>query len=108
MVLRILTVIILLLVVGYGVKEAWALIAGPELAITSPRNGERFDTAFISISGTAVHTKSVSLDGGPLLIDQKGRFSKTLVLPQGGAILTLTATDRFGRTTTAERTIFVP
>jgi len=107
MLVRVLTVLVLLIVLGYGLKEAWPLLSGPQLAITSPKNSEIFHDGFITILGTAVHTQSVSLDGGPLLIDQAGHFSETLVLPAGGAILTLTATDRVGRTVTERRTIYV-
>jgi hypothetical protein len=105
---RILTIVVLLIVLGYGLREALPLITGPRLSITEPKNSEIFYNSFITISGTAVHTQSVSLDGGPLLIDQKGHFQTTLTLPHGGAILTLTATDRFGRSTTERRTVFVP
>lgn len=100
--------IVLVLLLGYGLKEAWPLLSGPTLALSSPQNGESFQNSFITISGTAVHTQSVSLDGNPLLTDQNGHFSTTLTLPQGGAILTLTATDRFGRSRTIRRTVFVP
>ncbi|MDR3548078.1 MAG: hypothetical protein P4M11_07435 [Candidatus Pacebacteria bacterium] len=108
MVLRTAIAIVLILIVGYGLKEAWPLLSGPQISLTSPENGGIFYNGFISISGDAVHTQSVSLDGGPLLTDPQGRFSETIVLPPGGAILTITATDRFGRTTTTRRTVFVP
>ena len=107
MTVRVLTALLLLIVALYGLREAWPLIAGPQLALSSPQNGESFDDGFINISGTAVHTKSVSLDGGPLLTDQYGHFETTLTLPRGGAILTLTATDRFGRTVEEQRSVFV-
>src|ERR1700691_2976362 len=98
MLVRILTIVVLIVLVSYGFKEAWPLISGPQLSITYPKNSEIFHNGFITIMGSAVHTQSMSLDGGPLLIDQSGDFSETLVLPEGGAILTITATDRFGRT----------
>ena len=108
MIVRSLTAFILLIVLLYGLYEAWPLISGPQLALSSPQNGESFDNGFINISGTAVHTQSVSLDGGPLLTDQNGHFETTLTLPRGGAILTISATDRFGRTVAEQRTVFVP
>jgi hypothetical protein len=108
MLLRSAIAILLIVLAGYGLKEAWPLLSGPRLALTSPENGGIFYNGFITISGTAVHTQSVSLDGGPLLTDQKGNFSESVVLPPGGAILTITATDRFGRTTTTRRSVFVP
>ena len=108
MIVRVFTALVLTVVFLYGLHEAWPLISGPQLALSSPQNGESFDNGFINISGTAVHTKGVSLDGGPLLTDQNGHFETTLTLPRGGAILTVTATDRFGRTVTEQRTVFVP
>lgn len=108
MFIRTITVIVLLIVCGYGLKEAIPLLTGPTLALNSPQNGESIHNGFIKISGTAMHTQSVSLDGSPVLTDQTGHFSTDLTLPRGGAILTLTATDRFGRTTTERRTVFVP
>jgi hypothetical protein len=105
---RILTAIVLFIVVLYGAREAWPLITGPKIVLSSPQSGESFDNGFIKISGTAIHTQSVSLDGGPLLTDQNGHFQTSLTLPPGDAILTLSATDRFGRTISEQRTVFVP
>ncbi len=108
MLIRTTIIIVLVLVCGYGLKEAIPFLTGPVLSLASPKNGESFHNGFINISGSAVHTQSVSLDGSPLLTDQNGHFSTELTLPRGSAILTLTATDRFGRITTERRTVFVP
>ena len=108
MIVRVLTIIILLIVVGYGIHEALPLIAGPKIYVSEPGNGESFHNGFITILGSTVHTQSISLDGAPLVTDEKGNFKTVLTLPRGGAILTLTATDRFGRTATERRTVYVP
>jgi len=108
MVQRTIIVIVLVLLIGYGAKEAWPLLAGPQLSLTSPRNSERIDTGFTTISGTAIHTTGVTVDGATVLTDQQGHFSTALTLPRGGAILTISATDRFNRTVTEQRTVFVP
>jgi hypothetical protein len=108
MVLRAIIVIVLIVLTAYGLKEAWPLLSGPELMITSPQNGGTFDDGFIKISGTAVHTQTVSFNSNPLLTDQNGHFSTILTLPHGSSILTITATDRFGRSKTERRTVFVP
>ena len=105
--LKVFTAFILVIVFLYGAHEAIPLLTGPQLTISTPKNSESFYNGLITISGSAVHTKSVSLDGGPLLTDQYGHFETTLTLPRGGAILTLTATDRFGRTVTEQRSVFV-
>ncbi len=106
--LRIGTAIILVLLGSYGIYKAFPLIAGPEIVLTSPQEGQAFTDGFVTLSGTARHSEELSLNGAPLLIDAAGRFETILVLPRGGAILSLTATDRFGKTASARRMIFVP
>ncbi len=112
MLLRTIIVVVLVLLLGYGAKEAWPLLRGPQLVITSPtqkvKNSELSDTGFITISGVATHTTGVSVNGASVLTDQQGHFSTTLTLPRGGAILAITAIDRFGRSVTEHRTVFVP
>jgi hypothetical protein len=106
--LRLVVGVVLILLAAYGVFRALPLIEGPQITLTSPKEGENFPGGFVAISGISRHTQNLSLDGAPLLIDPKGRFSTTLVLPAGSAILTLTATDRFGKSETIERTIYIP
>lgn len=103
---RTLTLVILILVLGYGSLKAWPLLRGPLLELDSPLEGASAQA--MTVAGTALHTRTLFLDGSPLLIDESGRFSQTLTLPPGGAILSLTATDRFGRSETLTRTVFVP
>ena len=98
----------LALLACYGVVKALPLLLGPDIQIDTPVAHESIPGGFITISGRAVHTQDMTLNGAPFLIDEKGRFETTLLLPQGGAILTLTATDRFGRRASAERSVFVP
>lgn len=100
--------VVLLLLVGYGLLEARHLVQGPAIELVSPTSYTSYPGGFIEISGRARNTEELSLNGGPLLIDEEGRFSDTILLPSGGGILSLTATDRFGRTVTERRTIFVP
>jgi hypothetical protein len=102
------TLIALVLLAGYGVFKAVPLLSGPEITLSSPAEGQSFGDGFVLIEGIASHTENLSLDGAPLLIDAKGHFATTLVLPHGSAILSLTATDRFGKSENVRRTIFVP
>ncbi len=107
MLFRILTVLLLLIVLGYGIHEAIPLFLGPRIYLSTPENGENLYNSFITISGQAIHTQSVQLDGNPLVTDQDGNFQTTLTLPRGGVILTVTATDRFGRIVNERRTVYV-
>ena len=92
----------------YGLVEAWPLLSGPSLALVVPTDNATFPGGIVSVSGTVARAAQLTLDGAPVLYDQDGSFSSTLTFPHGGSILTFVATDRFGRSVTATRNIFVP
>jgi hypothetical protein len=98
--------VILVLVVGYGLVKAWPLVSGPQIRLNAEVYGAT--PGVVTLSGRALHTETLTLNGGILLIDDQGNFEKTLTLPPGGAILSLTATDRFGRTQYERRPIWSP
>ncbi len=100
--------IILFVLIGYGLVEAWPLIAGPSLSIYSPTNNAPFPGGIVAVRGKAVRAAQLTLNGAQMLHEENGAFSSTLTFPRGGSILTFVATDRFGRTVTATRNIFVP
>jgi hypothetical protein len=103
---KILITVVLVALIGYGVLEARHLIVGPVISLTVPINYTSSD-GFIEVSGIAHNTESLTVNGNPLPIDEAGRFHDELLLPAGGAILSLTARDRFQRTTTLTRTIYL-
>lgn len=105
---RSIAAVVLLILAFYGLWKATPLFTGPVLTLTSPMEGQSFPDGSVSIQGVARHTEKLTLNGAPLLIDNKGAFSTSLALPSGGAILSLTVTDRFGRTHTEQRSVFVP
>ncbi len=98
----------LLLLLGYGAMEAYPLVSGPSLTLIGPINGATSPDGFVTVTGSAARVSALTLNGAPLLIDENGTFSRLIVLPRGGAILTLTATDRFGRTITKQESVYVP
>lgn len=99
---------VLIVFVGYGLIEAWPLLNGPSLRIDSPTNDTSFPNGIVRVRGEAARAASLTLNGASILHDQNGGFSSTLTFPRGGSILTFVVTDRFGRTVTATRSIFVP
>lgn len=98
----------LLLGALYGGIEAWPLLAGPSLTLTAPTGGATAQDGIVTVSGRALRVAKLTLNGAPLLHDQNGDFLSTLTYPVGGTILTLEATDRFGRTAQITRSLFVP
>lgn len=105
---RYLIVGILFLLAWYGLMEAWPLLAGPSLSIASPQDHTPFPGGTVTISGASSRIATLTLDGATLPHDEHGNFSSVLTFPSGGSILTFIATDRFARSLTTTRTIFVP
>lgn len=106
--IRLVLGILLVAVLLYGGMEAAPLIAGPHIKLTSPTLGVVITEGVVSITGTAKRAESLELNGGRLLIEENGNFAKEITLPKGGAVLSLVATDRFGRTDNLQRAVFVP
>lgn len=100
--------LVLFVLIGYGLMEAWPLVAGPSLVVASPADYTPYPSGIVSIQGNAARAATLTLNGSPLLHGQDGSFASTLTFPRGGSILTFEARDRFGRTVTATRSIFVP
>ncbi len=92
----------------YGGMEALPLLRGPAVTITAPLPGATAMDGMVTVTGIASRVNSLSLNGAPLLIDEEGNFSRLIVLPRGNAILTLTASDRFGRSITKQESVYVP
>ena len=97
-----------LVLAGYGALKAWPLVAGPSLSVSAPADFATAPDSMVTVTGSVRRTTALSLNGAPLLPDQDGTFRKTLAFAKGASILTFVAADRFGRTVTTTRTIFVP
>ena len=89
--IRNLTIAALLLVLGYGGTKAWALVSGPHITLETSRMDP--GSTLTTISGKTTNTETLLLNGATLLIDESGHFEKTMTLPHGGVILSLTATE---------------
>jgi hypothetical protein len=97
-------ILIISLFVGYGLVEAWPLIAGPSFSVElAPVSND----GVVTIKGSSSRIATLTLNGAPILRNEMGNFSSTLTFPQGRSILTLVATDRFGRSVTETRSLFV-
>ena len=107
MLVRGLISLVLVILAGYGVYEVSPLIRGPVITLSTPSFTTSPD-GILTVAGLASHTQSVMLDGAPLPIDEAGQFSRLIVLPSGGAILTVTASDRFGRSVSERIAVMVP
>lgn len=106
--IKYLLLVLLLVGLAYGVFEAWPLLMGPALSVSTPPDGARIPDGIVTITGETKRTASLSINGAQAFFDQRGNFSSTLTFPPGGSILSIAAKDRFGRSVSLTRSIFVP
>lgn len=104
---RLLILLSLLLILGYGAFEARRLIVGPQITILSPKDGTATSSSLITISGTAENISFLTINDSAAFTDESGHFVKTISPPPGYAIFTVSATDRFGRRAKAQVRISV-
>ncbi|MEI6528480.1 MAG: hypothetical protein WCO10_02290 [bacterium] len=86
-----------LILLGYGIYEAWNLMTGPTIDISSPQNGITVSESLISIAGVARNINEIKMNDRPISIDEQGNFSEEMLLSYGYNIITLRAKDRFGK-----------
>jgi hypothetical protein len=94
---RIVVAIAILALLGYGLFEARKLIEGPQLTILSPRDGTATSSDTVTITGTAQNIAFLTIDDAPAHTDESGYFTETFSPPPGYTVVTVAATDRFGR-----------
>lgn len=95
-------VAVAVLFVAYVHFQARNLLAGPQITLTTdPPEIEH--EQLINLEGTAKNITLLTMNGTPISTDDQGNFSHPLVLENGYTIMTLTAHDRFGHTTTVTR-----
>jgi hypothetical protein len=102
---RLIILCALILILIYGLFEARRLIEGPQITIDSPQDGSATSSTAVVISGTAENIAFLTIDDKPAYTDEQGQFTDLLSLHPGVTILTVKATDRFGRS--AEKSVSI-
>lgn len=100
-------VLVVLIVLFYGLFEARKILEGPVITIESPRDGSATSSAGIIIAGEAQNISFLSINDKPSFTDESGHFAELLSVPPGFTVLTVAATDRFGRKTSKSVSIYV-
>lgn len=86
----------------YVAYQARFLLVGPTIVLTDlPAQTQNNRT--ITISGVAKTITSITINGRDIATDQIGNFQEPIVLENGYTIVSIVATDRYGRTTTIEK-----
>jgi hypothetical protein len=91
--------LLMAIIVGYSVFQAWKLISGPIIDVYTPQNGATYNSTLIEIDGRAKNIAYINLDGRQIFTDKDGYFSEKILLLPGYNIVTISATDKFGAKT---------
>lgn len=100
--------IIILVVLGYGFSRTRDLIFGTNIDIDSPKDGETVRTPLAKIVGKVGSVTKLEMNGRLILPNEDGRFEANYALVGGLNKVTITATDRFGRTHSKSLRIYHP
>lgn len=94
------SLLILSAIIGYGLFQSNRLIEGPTITLTTPQDGSTVHNPLLTISGNAQDSAYLTLDGNKIYTNEKGDFTQKLLAAPGYTILSVTATDKYGREST--------
>lgn len=98
LIIRILTILGILIVVGYSFFALKDVLRGPRINIITPVSGYATTTQMITVAGRVLRGNLFFINNATTTIDLKGNFAEQLLLSSGYNIMTLEARDRYGRT----------
>lgn len=102
---RIALIIFFLIVAGYTIFEAQAILLGPRIVIDNATNMV-LHQQFVKIQGMAIHITSLTMNGAEIPVTEAGVFDEPYLLALGENRITLVAKDRYGNTTTKIVTLY--
>lgn len=82
---------------GFVGMKMYPLIHGPKVILSTLSDGISLQEPMIRVSGKALYTKNLIVNGENLPLAPDGTFDEKLVLNPGYNIITIAATDRFGK-----------
>lgn len=86
----------------YMLFQARFIIQGPRVTLTNEPGIIQHERQ-ITLEGVALNITAISINGRPIVTSEEGVFREPLVLENGYTVMRIDARDRFGRTTSIER-----
>lgn len=93
-----LIIVLALCILGYIIFQSRLLIQGPVVEITNQLNPAQ-NSRFVTLEGRTKNITHLALNGRQIYTDEYGYFREELFLENGYNIATISAVDRYGRTT---------
>lgn len=101
-------IIILLsvLILAYALFRSRDLLFGIRLTTAGITDGMTATVPILDFSGVARHANGITVDGKTVALSEDGSWHDSLALLDGYNIVTVSATDKFGRTTTRSYRVY--
>src|SRR5688500_16342132 len=85
------------IVILYAYNRFEGFLAGPSIEIDSPPNGSTVNTVLLTLEGIAKQVAFITLNDRQIFVNEEGAIYEQMLLFPGYNIISLKATDRFGR-----------
>ena len=99
--------ILLVCITVYVVFQYRAAIFAPSLVILSPNDNSKITSESVTVRGTTDANAIVLVNNQQTYVDTNGNFTKHIVIFPGKSIITIIATNKFGKQTIVKRRITV-
>lgn len=86
------------LTLGYIFWQLWSIDKTPALLVSEPQNNSVIAGAFVNVLGHTDPGADVSVNGDNIFVDSKGNFKTQAAVSLGPEEITITASNRFGKT----------
>ncbi len=93
----ILGLMFVILTLGYIIWQLWSINRTPVLKVNEPQNNAVIPGSVVNVSGQTDPGADVSVNGQNIFVDGKGGFQTQAALSPGPEEITITASNRFGK-----------
>jgi len=88
-----------IIIIGYALYNFRIFIAGPQIDILRPQNGETItESPLIRVQGEARNIAFMELNNKQIDTNEESKFNEPVLLYPGYNVITIFAKDKFGRT----------
>ena len=98
----------ILLIVSYALWRSFNYARGPAIVLSEPTNFQTITSTTTHVIGQVARANTITLNGRPVTIDERGNFDETILVFPGTNFLTLEARDQFERIIDTKVVIFRP
>jgi uncharacterized protein YfaP (DUF2135 family) len=96
-----------ILAVVFVISRFYPMLSHVPIKVVSLKNGDSMPEGVITLTGTANKATNIYINGKNTPVTKSGEFEEPLVLPNGYNIVTITAKNKFGKTSEKTLTLHV-